>query len=190
LAIGGDLSADRLIEAYTSGIFPWFNDNEPILWWSPDPRAVLFPEDLRINRSLKRALKKHDFTFSHNQNFTEVIKNCAAPRATDPGTWITQNMLSAYTNLHRLGIAHSFECWQGKKLAGGMYGVWIGNMFFAESMFKQANNASKITLIYALDFLSKSGVKLIDIQIISDHLLSMGAREIPRAQYLEILKSL
>lgn len=188
LAIGGDLSPKRLINAYQSGIFPWFSHNDPILWWSPDPRAVLFPERLKINRSLKRALKNHPFKVSHNQDFAQVIANCAAPRSTDTGTWITEEMQAAYIALHQHDIAHSFECWQDGVLVGGLYGIWIGDVFFAESMFRKTNNASKVALIYTIDYLTENDVKLIDIQIMSPHLLKIGAEEISRQDYLQYLK--
>ena len=159
------------------------------MWWSPDPRAILLPGELRINRSLHRALKRREFNFSYNRDFAGVIKNCARPRAGESGTWITDRMHEAYLDLHRLALAHSFECWHKNKLVGGMYGVWIGNVFFAESMFRKADNASKLVLVYAVNFLRQRQVKLIDIQIISQHLQSLGAVEISRREYLQLLKS-
>ncbi len=188
LALGGDLSVKRLLNAYKNGIFPWFNNNDPILWWSPDPRAVLFPEDLKINRSLKRALNSHRFKLTHNKAFAKVIVSCAAPRSEDAETWITRDMQNAYITLHQKKIAHSFECWQNDELVGGLYGIWIGNVFFAESMFRTVSNSSKIALIYTIEYLAKHQVQLIDIQIMSQHLLKIGAVEISRKNYLQHLK--
>ncbi|MCI0506646.1 MAG: leucyl/phenylalanyl-tRNA--protein transferase [Gammaproteobacteria bacterium] len=187
LAIGGDLSPERLLSAYRHGVFPWFNPGEPILWWSPNPRAVLFPEKIRISRSLRRTLKKNLFAVTTDQEFNEVMAACQAPRAKQRGTWITADMRRAYHEMHRRGYAHSIECWQGTKLAGGLYGMAIGQVFFGESMFSRVSDASKVALVYLTDKLVEWGYRLIDCQVQSEHLISLGAEAIPRDQFCAYL---
>ncbi len=188
LAVGGDLCTERIINAYLNGIFPWYSPGQPILWWSPDPRAVLFPEKLHISRSLQKLIHKKTFHCTINQAFTQVIVNCAqAPRKHQDGTWITNEMQQAYIKLHQCGIAHSVECWQGEQLVGGLYGLALGKVFFGESMFSHKSNSSKIAFVHLLDVLKKSNYALIDCQVTTDHLLSLGAEEIPRKQFLSLI---
>ncbi|WP_138432829.1 leucyl/phenylalanyl-tRNA--protein transferase [Winogradskyella algicola] len=186
LAIGGDLSSERLIHAYSSGIFPWFEDEEPLLWWSPDPRFVLFPKDLKISKSMKQVLKKGKFKVTVNKDFKTVIEECAlAKREGQNGTWITKQMIKAYVKLHQLGYAKSVEVWQNNKLVGGLYGVDLGkNVFCGESMFAKVSNASKAGFI---TFVQNSNYHLIDCQIHTKHLQSLGAKHIPRAEFLKYL---
>jgi len=189
LAIGGDLSPERIISAYYNGIFPWYNHDQPILWWSPNPRAVLFPEKLHISRSLKKIIRKKVFTCSIDQAFKQVIFACAqSPRKDQDGTWITDGMQQAYINLHRMGIAHSAECWLDGELVGGLYGLSLGKVFFGESMFARQSNASKVAFVHLLDELIKDDYALIDCQVTTEHLLSLGAEEIPRDLFLKLLK--
>ncbi len=189
LAIGGDLSPERIISAYYNGIFPWYSHDQPILWWSPNPRAVLFPEKLHISRSLKKVIRKKIFTSSIDQAFEQVIFACAqSPRKDQDGTWITDDMQQAYINLHRMGIAHSAECWLDGELVGGLYGLSLGKVFFGESMFARQSNASKVAFVHLLDELIKDDYALIDCQVTTDHLLSLGAEEIPRDLFLKLLK--
>lgn len=188
LAAGGDLSPERMIQAYRSGIFPWFNENEPILWWSPNPRMVLFPTELKVSRSLNKILKKGDYEIRVDSAFNEVIHACAAPRKGQAGTWIHPDMISAYTTLHEMGLAHSVETWIDGKLKGGLYGVAQGNVFFGESMFSQIDNASKISFVHLVKQLQKWNYSMIDCQMKTDHLASFGAREIPRKEFSCILK--
>lgn len=188
LAAGGDLSTPRLLEAYRRGIFPWYSEGEPILWWSPDPRTVIFPGQLHRSRSLDKFLKHQPFTYSRNQAFNEVMAACAAPRAGQQGTWITAEMSQAYGALHRQGHAQSLECWQDGILVGGIYGVVIGKCFFGESMFSRAPNASKAALVALDEHLLEQGFLLLDCQVSSPHLLSMGAREIPRREFVRWLE--
>lgn len=188
LAIGGDLSKDRLILAYRNGIFPWYSDGEPILWWSPDPRLVLFPSQLHVSRSLNKILKKKLFSITMDTAFERVIRNCADVRTHNgPGTWITREMAEAYVELHQSGYAHSVEVWQKKMLVGGLYGVSLGRSFFGESMFSKASNASKVALVSLVAFLRTFDFDLIDCQIKNDHLVRLGASEIPRKQFLRQL---
>lgn len=186
LAIGGDLSSERLLLAYSLGIFPWYNPGEPILWWSPDPRCVLFPDEFHVSRSLQRLLRKHPYRLSFNENFAAVIYWCRRLRAGPGGhgTWITNEMKNAYQRLHQLGFAHSVECWEGENLVGGLYGVCIGRCFFGESMFSRQDNTSKIVLCHLIDRLRQRQFELIDCQQTTDHLLRFGACEIPRMQFL------
>ncbi len=186
LAIGGDLSSERLIHAYSSGIFPWFEDEEPLLWWSPDPRFVLFPKDLKISKSMKQVLKKGKFKVTVNKDFKTVIEECAlAKREGQNGTWITEQMIEAYIKLHQLGYAKSVEVWQNSKLVGGLYGVDLGNnVFCGESMFTKVSNASKAGFI---TFVQNSNYHLIDCQIHTKHLESLGAKHIPRSEFLKYL---
>ena len=189
LAVGGDLSPNRIINAYLNGIFPWYSHGQPILWWSPNPRAVLFPEKLHISKSLKKIIRKKTFRTTMNQAFKQVIHSCAkTPRKKQDGTWITDDMQQAYLHLHKLGIAKSAECWSGDLLVGGVYGLAIGRVFFGESMFSHQSNASKIAFVHLLDELKKSNYALIDCQVTTDHLLSLGAEEIPRVKFLELVK--
>jgi leucyl/phenylalanyl-tRNA--protein transferase len=184
LAIGGDLSTARLLQAYKSGIFPWFEDDVP-LWWSPDPRFVLFPDELKISTSMKTLLKRKAFTFTINKSFAEVIRNCkSVMRDGQAGTWITAEMQEAYNELHKLGHAVSAEAWNGEELAGGLYGVRLGKIFFGESMFSHQSNASKYAFISFVEQLQSEGVELIDCQVYTAHLESLGARMIPRKEFL------
>lgn len=189
LAAGGDLSAERILTAYRQGIFPWFNPDEPILWWSPDPRCVLFPDQLHVSRSLRKALRKQAFRVTFDTAFEDVIKACAAPRAYASGTWISPDMQHAYCRLHWLGHAHSVEVWQGDELVGGLYGLALGGAFFGESMFSTRSNSSKIGFVYLVEHLQKWGYALIDCQVYSDHLASLGALEIPRQRFIERLQA-
>lgn len=190
LAIGGDLTPERLLSAYRNGIFPWFNPGEPILWWSPNPRAVLFPDKLKISRSLHKTLKKGRFTLTTDLVFDEVVGACQKPRLKQKGTWITEEMRQAYGEMHSLGHAHSVECWQNNGLVGGLYGMAIGQVFFGESMFSREKDASKVALVYLADKLREWGYQLIDCQVQSEHLSSMGAEDIPREQFCRLLETL
>jgi len=183
LAAGGDLSPGRLLQAYSSGIFPWFEEGQPVLWWSPDPRMVLFPEDLRISKSLQKTLGKSHYTVTFDQAFPEVIACCAQPRGDSPGTWITEEMQVAYTQLFDAGHAHSVEVWRDGNLIGGLYGVALGQLFFGESMFSFESNASKIALVNLVKQLQQWNYKLIDCQVSSEHLESLGAIEISREEF-------
>lgn len=186
LAIGGDLSPQRLLLAYSKGIFPWFQDEEPILWWSPDPRFVLFPEDLKISKSMKQVLRKGSFKVTENKAFKSVIENCALAKRTDQdGTWISDGMMEAYNKLHLLGFAKSIEVWQNEELVGGLYGIAINDsVFCGESMFAKVSNASKVGFI---TFIKNSNYKLIDCQLHTKHLESLGAKNISRAEFVEFL---
>ena len=188
LAAGGDLSASRLLSAYRNGIFPWFNEDEPILWWSPDPRMVLFPNELKISRSLAKLIRKNNYTIQTDTHFVEVMQACAAPRKDQQGTWIHPEMINAYSELHRLGLAHSVETWIDGALAGGLYGVALGKIFFGESMFSRSPNASKIAFAYLVRQLSKWEFAVIDCQVKTTHLASLGAREIPRNIFRQLLE--
>lgn len=188
LAIGGDLSRERLLLAYRNGIFPWFDDVVP-MWWCPDPRFVLYPDRLRISKSMKQVFRKRDFEFSVNTSFPEVIRHCKTiGRLGQDGTWITDEVEQAYINLHKDGIAVSAETWKDGTLVGGLYGIRLGNIFFGESMFSLVSNASKFSFIMLTEQLKKEGVMLIDCQIYTQHLESLGAEMIPRADFLSILK--
>ncbi len=188
LAIGGDLSIERLLNAYRRGIFPWYSGDQPILWWSPDPRSVLEPEKLRISRSLRKTLKKNLFRISMNEAFAQVIHQCAQPREYEAGTWITHEMMQAYVRLHEAGHAHSIECWQGEQLMGGLYGVALGKIFFGESMFSRVSDASKIAFVYLARQLQAWGFGLIDCQIQSVHLDHFGAEDVPRNVFAHSLE--
>jgi leucyl/phenylalanyl-tRNA---protein transferase len=183
LAAGGDLSPKRLLDAYRHGIFPWFSEGEPILWWSPDPRMVLVPGELRVTRSLAKTLRNRDYEVRLDTAFAGVVAGCAAPRPDQPGTWITPEMRAAYHRLHSLGYAHSVETWIDGALAGGLYGVAIGRMFYGESMFSRARDASKIAFVHLVAFLAERGFGIIDCQMHTAHLESLGACEIPRADF-------
>lgn len=192
LAVGGDLSVERLQLAYSSGIFPWYSEGDPILWWSPDPRAVLFPKRLKVSKSLRRTLAKGKFTISKNKQFEQVIRHCGAvPRPEGDGTWINEDMIAAYLKLHQLGIAVSYEVWNDGKLAGGLYGIDLPEqkIFCGESMFSLVSDASKVALYHLVQDLIARDYKLIDCQIINDHLLSLGVETIPREVFLSYLNS-
>ncbi len=186
LAIGGDLLPQRLLLAYSLGIFPWYNPGEPILWWSPDPRCVLFPAQVHISRSLRKILQRGDFQVTFDRDFTAVIEACRQMR-TEQGTWITPEMERAYVDLHRLGFAHSVECWQQGQLVGGLYGISLGRCFFGESMFSRVANASKVALVTLCRQLQQQGFRLIDCQQTSEHMLTLGATEISRATFCHLL---
>ncbi|QWF71668.1 leucyl/phenylalanyl-tRNA--protein transferase [Methylomonas paludis] len=190
LAYGGCLSAPRLVNAYRQGIFPWYNPGEPILWWSPNPRLVLFPDKLKVSRSLQKTLRKQLFDIYFDRDFPQVIRACAAPRREQAGTWIIPEMIQAFENLHKLGLAHSVEAWQDGQLVGGLYGVAIGQVFFGESMFHRETDASKVVFVNLVKQLSAWGYQLIDCQVSSAHLLSLGAEEIPRAHFQNLLQRL
>lgn len=189
LAVGGDLGPERLLEAYRHGIFPWYSDDQPILWWSPDPRTVLFPNKLHVSRSLKRSLRPGLFSVTLDQCFRDVMQHCAGPRPQYPdgGTWITAEMLEAYQRLHELGYAHSVETWQEGELVGGLYGVALGGAFFAESMFTRVSDASKVALVFLVRQLHTWGFRLMDCQQSSPHVLALGAESIPRRDFLDHL---
>ncbi|MFK7971349.1 MAG: leucyl/phenylalanyl-tRNA--protein transferase [Bacteroidia bacterium] len=188
LAVGGDLKPERLLFAYEQGIFPWYSDDEPIIWWSPDPRFVLFPENLKVSKSMRQVLRRETFKITYDEVFPAVIKACAkVPRDGQSGTWITDEMVEAYIHLHKLGYAHSVEAWQHGKLVGGLYGISLGNAFFGESMFAKASNASKAAFITLVQALSSQGFEMIDCQMPTDHLASLGAETISRDQFLELL---
>lgn len=188
LAVGGDLSIERLLLAYRSGIFPWYDDDMP-LWWSPDPRFVLFPEKLKVSKSMKQLLKRNAFDFTVNKAFEQVIRNCQqTSRSGQDGTWINEDIITSYTELHRMGYAHSAEVWQDDELVGGLYGIRMGNMFFGESMFSRQSNASKYAFIKYIQQLQNEGVQLIDCQVYTEHLESLGAEMIPRSEFMNLLK--
>jgi leucyl/phenylalanyl-tRNA--protein transferase len=190
LAAGGNLGPQRLLDAYSHGIFPWFNEGEPILWWSPDPRMVLFPEELRITRSLRKTLRHRPYEVRFDTAFAQVMQGCAQPRAGQGGTWIGPQMVAAYTRLHELGFAHSAETWIHGELAGGLYGIAIGHMFYGESMFTRITDASKIAFVHLVWQLRRWGFGMIDCQMKTAHLASLGAREIPRAEFIRRLREL
>ncbi|HNA00526.1 MAG TPA: leucyl/phenylalanyl-tRNA--protein transferase [Ferruginibacter sp.] len=188
LAIGGDLSTKRLLLAYQQGIFPWYSEQDPICWWCPDPRFVLFPDELKISRSMKRVLRSGPFGFTTNTAFAEVIRNCRTiSRKDQDGTWISAEVQNAYIRLHELGYAHSAEAWNNNELVGGVYGVRLGNIFFGESMFSRQTNASKFALARYVEQLKQEGVVLIDCQVYTLHLESLGARMIPRKDFMRLL---
>ena len=191
IAIGGDLSPARLLNAYQHGIFPWFSEGEPILWWSPNPRMVLLPEALKISNSLKKTIKKQIFTVKLNTNFKAVMTACSqTSREGQAGTWITDAMIEAYCELHKVGYAMSAEAWQNGVLVGGCYGVKIGRMFYGESMFHHVTDASKVAFVYLVEYLKNAGVGLIDCQMKTAHLASFGAKEIPRDEFMTTLTRL
>ena len=188
LAAGGDLSADRLIQAYRHGCFPWFSEGQPILWWSPDPRTVLFPEELHVSRSMAKLLRQQRYQVSFDRDFKAVIQACAGPRRDADGTWITDDMQNAYTELHARGHAHSVEVWDNGELVGGLYGLAMGQLFFGESMFSRADNASKFGFITLARHLQAWGFVLLDCQMPTPHLESLGARSIPRREFADYLR--
>lgn len=190
LAAGGDLSTERLLAAYRKGIFPWYGEGEPILWWSPDPRMVLFPDALKISRSLAKTLRNKAYEIRFDTCFDAVMEGCAESRSGQTGTWITAEMREAYRRLHALGHAHSVETWMEGSLAGGLYGVAIGAVFFGESMFSRARDASKIALVALVGRCQAQGIRLIDCQMHTRHLASLGARDIPRLRFSQLLQEL
>lgn len=189
LAMGGDLSTERLLEAYRNGIFPWYNEDEPIFWWSPDPRCVLFPDELKISKSMHTVLQNGRFRFVFNKNFRQVMENCKAiTRKDQDGTWIQPAIIEAYTTLHQMGYAICAEAWKDGELVGGAYGIKLGNIFFGESMFSKESNASKFAFIHLVQYLQQQNVKLIDCQIYTEHLASLGARMIDRKDFVQKLQ--
>jgi leucyl/phenylalanyl-tRNA--protein transferase len=190
LAAGADLSPERLLTAYRNGIFPWYNTGQPVLWWSPDPRMVLFPAEFRVPRSLAKRLRRHDYEIRVDTAFETVMRACAAPRDGAAGTWITPDMIAAYNTLHHLGHAHSVETWIGGELAGGLYGVALGRMFYGESMFTRVPDASKIALAHLVRQLERRRFGMIDCQMNTAHLARFGAREIPRTEFSQRLAEL
>lgn len=190
LAIGGDLNPERLKLAYKSGIFPWFNEGEPILWWSPDPRMVLFPDELIVSKSMRNVLNRKQFKVTFNQNFADVISNCQnIKREGQNGTWISNEMINAYCELHAQGIAKSVEVWQDEVLVGGLYGIDLGDVFCGESMFSKVSNASKVAFIALVNYLKEGNYKLLDCQVYNSHLESLGCREIDREEFMFILEN-
>jgi leucyl/phenylalanyl-tRNA---protein transferase len=190
LAAGGELSPARLIEAYRRGIFPWFNPGQPILWWSPDPRMVLFPPEFKLSRSLNKTLRNRDYEMRADTSFQAVMRACAEPRPEQEGTWITDEMIAAYGALHDQGIAHSVETWIDGELAGGLYGVALGRMFYGESMFTRAADASKIALVHLVRQLERWNFGMLDCQVHTGHLATLGARAIPRTEFMRKLVEL
>ena len=189
LAVGGDLKPQRLLTAYYNGIFPWFSEEEPIIWWSPDPRMVLWPTDLKMSKSMRKVIRDGVFTMTIDTAFEQVIQACAEqPRRDQDGTWITEDMQHAYIKLHELGFAHSVEVWQGNELVGGLYGVMVGSVFCGESMFARVSNASKFGFILLVQALQQAGCTMVDCQTHTDHLASLGAAEIPREEFLKHLE--
>ncbi len=188
VGVGGNLSPGMLLSAYSQGVFPWYSEGEPLLWWNPDPRFVLYPERLHVSKSLSKILKKRKFSFTFDREFGEVIEHCSRiERPGQDGTWITGDMIDAYVELHRLGFAHSLEVWSDGHLAGGLYGVSLGRVFCGESMFTLESGASKTAFVHLVRTLYPLNFHLIDCQVRTDHLVSMGAEEIPRAEYLRLL---
>ena len=190
LCAGGDLSAERLLQAYRHGIFPWYSGDEPLLWWSPDPRMVLYCAELRVTRSLAKSARNRGYEVRVDTAFRRVLEGCAGPRADGQGTWLGEDMRIAYARLHRLGHAHSFETWRGDELVGGLYGVALGRVFYGESMFSRATDASKVALLGLVDTLRARGMPLIDCQVRTPLLAGLGAREVPRRSFLRELAAL
>lgn len=189
LAIGGNLSRERLLDAYRNGIFPWYNEDDPVCWWSPDPRFVLFPAQLHISKTMKQVINSNNFGFTMNMAFDQVIRLCSTVKRKDTnGTWIHEEMIGAYSDLHNAGYAISAEAWHGNELVGGLYGIRMGRLFFGESMFSTMTNASKFAFIMLVESLKKEGLLLVDCQVYTAHLESLGAVMIPRKRFLEILK--
>jgi len=188
LCAGGVLSPERLVEAYTHGIFPWYSEGDPILWWSPDPRMVLFPDELKVSRSLRKTVARKTFETRFDTAFGRVMEECAAPREGQMGTWILPEMIAAYTRLHLRGFAHSVESWREGELVGGLYGIQLGQAFYGESMFSHETDASKVALVALVERLRQGGCRVIDCQQATDHLASLGGREIPRAQFVRVLR--
>ncbi len=190
LAVGGDLSTSRLLHAYRSGIFPWYGADQPILWWSPDPRTILYPDQIKISRSLRKAIRNSNLIITIDQAFADVISGCAAPRMKQADTWITDEMRQSYLDLFKHGHAHSVEVWEKNNLVGGLYGVAVGKVFFGESMFSLRSNASKMALVFLSEKLVSWGYELIDCQVYSEHLASLGAERIPRSEFVNLLEKL
>lgn len=188
IAAGGDLSSERLLAAYKAGIFPWYEEGQPILWWSPDPRCILHPDELHVSRRLAQELKSSSLTLSFNQSFGEVMEACAGPRRSQQGTWITPEMAAAYERLHAAGWAHSIEVRDGAELVGGLYGLCIGRVFFGESMFSSVPNTSKMAMVGLTQHMLAHDLELIDCQVVSPHLVTLGARTIPRDEFTVILQ--
>lgn len=190
VAVGGDLSVERLELAYRSGIFPWYSDDQPIIWWSPDPRFVLYPDSLKISKSMKQVLRNHPFEITYNQDFEQVISNCKhVTRIGQESTWITDEMKQAYIKLHKIGLAKSVEVWQSDNLIGGLYGIDLGSIFCGESMFSNVSNASKVGFITFVQNFQLHGGQLIDCQVYTDHLASLGAEEVERDRFLAFLQN-
>ena len=189
LAIGGDLNEARLIAAYEGGIFPWYGENEPILWWAPEKRCIVRLEDLKISKSMRNVLNRKDFKVKIDTKFEEVVRNCGELRKNGEGTWISEEIIQAYLRLHELGLAHSFETWRNGKLIGGLYGVSIGHMFFGESMYSSESNASKIAFIHLIEWAKRNNFGPIDCQIQNNHLNSLGAIEIQRDEFMSLLRT-
>jgi leucyl/phenylalanyl-tRNA--protein transferase len=188
LCAGGELSPERLVEAYTHGIFPWYSEGDPILWWSPDPRMVLFPDELKVSRSLRKTVARKTYDIRFDTAFGRVMEECAAPREGQMGTWILPEMVAAYTRLHVRGFAHSVESWLDGELVGGLYGIQLGQAFFGESMFSRETDASKVALVALVTRLRESACRIIDCQQATAHLGTLGGREIPRAQFVQLLR--
>jgi leucyl/phenylalanyl-tRNA--protein transferase len=188
LCAGGDLSEARLLDAYSHAIFPWFSEGDPILWWSPDPRMVLFPAELKVSRSLRKAVARGVYETRFDSAFRQVMEACSQPRDGQAGTWIVPEMVAAYTRLHEQGFAHSVESWRDGELVGGLYGIKLGQVFFGESMFSRATDASKVALVRLVDRLRAEGCRVIDCQQATAHLASLGAREIPRAEFATLVQ--
>jgi len=189
LAVGGDLSQDRLLLAYKMGIFPWYSESEPILWWSPDPRLVLYPNEIKVSKTLKKVIQKDIFHITIDQAFNQVITSCARIRLqNNEGTWIVDDMIKSYCELHESGFAHSVEAWHEGELAGGLYGVSLGRCFFGESMFTRISNASNVAFVFLTEYLKKLSFDIIDCQVSTEHLINFGAREIPRKDFLKQLE--
>jgi len=190
LAAGADLSAERLIDAYRHGIFPWYSEDQPLLWWSPDPRMVLFPAELRLTRSLKKRLRRDDYEIRTDTSFEQVMRACAEPRPGQGGTWITDDMVNAYCSVHAQGLAHSVETWIDGELAGGLYGIALGRIFYGESMFTRVTDASKLAFAHLVRQIERWGFGMIDCQMKTPHLATFGAREIPRGEFMRKLQEL
>jgi leucyl/phenylalanyl-tRNA--protein transferase len=189
LAAGGDLSSARLLAAYERGVFPWYSAQQPILWWSPDPRMVLFPEEFKCSRSLRKTLRNGSFSTQLDCAFAATIRGCAAPRRSGPDTWLNEEMIDSYEKLHRLGFGHSVETYQGGRLVGGVYGLQLGQVFFGESMFSRERDASKVAMARLVQECLARDIKVIDCQVASAHLESLGARDVSRAQFISLLKA-
>ena len=191
VAVGGEITTKRVLSAYRQGIFPWYSEDQPVLWWSPEPRAILYPDGIKISRSLKKTLRHSKFSITADTAFSEVVKACAGPRIQSPtgGTWITAEMMDTYNQLHQLGYGHSIEVWDEDKLVGGLYGPSLASAFFGESMFSHQSDASKLALVYLAKFSKSSGIDFIDCQLPTNHLASMGAINISRKEYLRILEA-
>ena len=188
LCAGGELTPDRLIDAYSHAIFPWFSEGDPILWWSPDPRMVLFPDELKVSRSLRKAAARGTFETRFDTSFREVMEACAAPRGPEGGTWIVPAMVEAYVGLHERGLAHSVESWRDGQLVGGLYGVALGDVFFGESMFSRETDASKVALVRLVEHLRTRNCRVIDCQQATAHLATLGARQIPRKAFAQLVR--